>query len=117
MTKETAKSLKQSLGVMIGPHDNVPVDQTHTYLHSQFLHCTNGWRARWRALSQFAFVPHNLFSSVCPLCCVYVSLCVQRARARVVVCFGGFMALTVPSSLWNELFRHTVAYSKAPLVR
>lgn len=71
---------------MIGPHDNVPVDQTHTYLHSQFLPCTNGWRARWRALSQFAFVPHNLFSSVCPLCCVYVSLCVQGRRARVCGC-------------------------------
>lgn len=60
-----------------------------------------------------------IYSAVSVLYVVCMCLCVgsARARARVVVCFGGFMALTVPSSLWNELFRHTVAYSKAPLVR
>lgn len=50
-------------------------DQTHTHLNSQSLRRTNGWWAGWRALSQFAYVPHNLFSWVCPLCSIESCAC------------------------------------------
>lgn len=44
-------------------------------------------------------------------------LCVCCVHMCFAVCLWSFMALTVPSSLRNELFRHTVAYYKVPLVR
>lgn len=83
---------------------NNPLDQTYTYLDSGFLHYTNGCHAGWRALSPFAFVPHNLFNRVCPLCvrvCVFrlwVFVCVLCAYVfcSVFVKFYGFDCPVVP---------------------
>lgn len=77
------KTAKTEVGVTIGPHDCASFDQTHTQLNSQSLYCTNGWWARGSALSQFAFVPHNLFSWVCPLCSVYAPVCAQATHLPV----------------------------------
>lgn len=106
---------------MTGPHKKKI--KKHTYFHSQFLHYTNGRHARWRVLSRFAFVLHNLFNRdwLCIRVCVFrLCVCVYAcARVDVYVCvrLWGFMAFNVALSLGGELFRHTVACCKVPLVR